>query len=84
MKDEDGITMKSGDYFTFSFGIPPICVLAQITGQEPMLGYQCLFPEDVKPKSGKLSDLTKYYQVWKAGKARVESYRKAYSTGQRK
>lgn len=70
-KDEDGLPLKVGDYITFTFGIPPICVTAQLTEGRDGLGVMCLHPADVKPKTITLKDLQKYYQVWKASKQRV-------------
>lgn len=70
-KDEDGVPLKAGDYITFTFGIPPICVTAQLTDGLDGLGVMCIHPADVKPKTTTLKDLTKHYQVWKASKQRV-------------
>lgn len=78
-KDEDGVTLKHGDYITFTFGIPPICVTARLTEGPTGWGVECLDPPDVKPKRSALKDLTKYYQIWKASKQRVQAITKRYT-----
>lgn len=70
-RDEDGIRLKHGDYITFTFGIPPICVTARLTQGPTGWSVECLHPADVTPKWTTLADLTKHYQIWKAGKERV-------------
>jgi len=79
IKDDDGVPLKPGDYFTFAFGIPPTCVTCQITEGKNGLGYQLAHPDDVQPRSGDLADLMKYYQVWKASKQRVAAVLRVYS-----
>lgn len=79
VRDEDGLPIKSGDYITFTFGIPPICVLARVTDTGGDMWIECLTPEDVKPKREKLSNLMKWYQVWKAPKARVSALLKSFA-----
>lgn len=79
-KDEEGVTLKSGDYITFTFGIPPICVTARLTlGASGAWGIECIHPPDVKPKCSPLSEVTKYYQIWKASKDRVRAALKTFS-----
>jgi hypothetical protein len=70
-KDEDGVTLKNGDYITFTFGIPPTAVLARITKGATGWGVECVHPIDVKPKRQTLTELTKYYQIWKASNQRI-------------
>lgn len=72
-KDEDGVTLRDGDYITFTFGIPLICVVAQISEGSTDWGVNCLHPTDVKPKRTTLKELTKYYQIWKASPKHVSS-----------
>ncbi len=72
-KDDDGVTLKHGDYITFTFGIPPICVTAMLTAGETGWQVECLHPTNVKPKHTSLADLTKHYQIWKAEKERVRA-----------
>jgi hypothetical protein len=81
VRDEEGIPLKSGDYITFTFGIPPICVLARLSTTGGKLWIDCLTPDDVKPKRERLSDLMKWYQVWKAAPARVAAYNRDYKAG---
>lgn len=71
VRDEDGVPIKDGDHITFTFGIPPICVLARLTTTGGDLWIECLSPPDVKPKREKLADLMRWYQVWKADPRRV-------------
>lgn len=78
IRDEDGIPIKSGDHITFCFGIPPISVLARVTGSDE-LHIECISPPDVQPKREKLSTLMKYYQVWKASPQRVQAASRDYS-----
>lgn len=78
IRDEDGLPIKAGDYITFTFGIPPICVLARLSTTGAELWVNCLMPDDIKPKREKLSNLMKWYQVWKAPPARVASFNRAY------
>lgn len=77
-RDEDGIPIKDGDHITFTFGIPPICVLARVTTTGGDLWIECLDPHDVKPKREKLADLMKWYQVWKAPAARVAAFKRSF------
>lgn len=77
-KDEDGLEIRSGDYITFTFGIPPISVLCRVTSAGGPLQIECLDPPDVKPRRESLSNLMKWYQVWKAPKARVAAYNRKY------
>lgn len=77
-RDEDGTPIKSGDHITFTFGIPPICVLAVVSGEKD-LQITCLDPPDVKPKRESLKNLMKWYQVWKAPKERVSAYLRTYT-----
>jgi hypothetical protein len=81
IRDEEGIPLKSGDYITFTFGIPPICVLACLSTTGGELWIDCLTPEDVRPKREPLSDLIKWYQVWKASLARVDAFKRDYKAG---
>ena len=76
-RDEDGVPLKDGDYITFTFGIPPICVTARLSEGSTGLGVECLHPADVKPKRTTLKDLTKHYQIWKASKPRVSAILRA-------
>ena len=76
--DDDGIPILSGDYIIFSFGIPPTTVLAIVSGEHD-LQIECLSPPDVKPRRESLKNLMKWYQVWKAPKARVAAYLKDYA-----
>jgi hypothetical protein len=78
-KDEDGVRLKSGDYITFTFGIPPTCVTARLTHGADGWGIECIHPPDVKPKRQSLSELTRYYQIWKASKARVQAILRDFS-----
>lgn len=71
-RDEDGVILKHGDYITFTFGIPPICVTARLSEGSAGWGVECLHP-DVTPKRTTLKKLTKHYQIWKASKQRVAS-----------
>lgn len=77
VRDEDGVPLREGDYITFSFGIPPISVLARLSESKGEIWLTCLSPDDVTPKREKLSTLMKYYQVWKASQARVASVNRA-------
>ena len=77
-KDEDGVTLKSGDYITFSFGVPPIGVTARVTENEGSWSIYCIHPADVKPQSAKLSDLTKHYQIYKASRQRVDALMRTF------
>lgn len=77
-KDDEGVPLKHGDYITFSFGIPPICVTARLSEGSAGWGVECLHPEDVKPKRTTLKELTKYYQIWKASKPRVAAVLRTY------
>ena len=79
IRDDDGIPIKSGDYITFSFGIPPVSVLAKVHGEDHDLGIVCLDPADVKPKRESLKNLMKYYQVWKAQKGRISAYERTFA-----
>lgn len=74
VRDEDGEALKSGDYITFSFGIPPTSVLCRLTSTGGPLVAECLDPPNVKPRTEKLASLMKWYQVWKAPAARVTEY----------
>jgi hypothetical protein len=74
VKDEDGKPLKSGDYITFSFGIPPTSVLCRINSTGGPLVAECLDPPSVKPRTEKLASLMNWYQVWKASTARVTDY----------
>ncbi len=78
MRDEDGLPIKSGDHITFTFGIPPICVLARVTTTGGELWIECLSPPDVKPKRESLVRLMKWYQVWKASPQRVAAILRDY------
>ena len=78
-RDEEGLPIKDGDHITFTFGTPPITVLARVTTTTGELWIDCLTPPDVKPKREKLSELMKWYQVWKASPQRVAAYRKEYA-----
>lgn len=78
IKDEDGKEIKAGDYITFTFGIPPISVLCKVTSTGGPLHIECLDPPDVKPKRESLANVMKWYQVWKAPKARVSAYNRNY------
>lgn len=80
-KDEDGVPLKDGDYITFTFGIPPICVTARLSEGSTGWGVECLHPADVKPKHTTLKDLTKHYAIWKASKQRVASLLKTLEGG---
>lgn len=70
-KDDDGVPLENGDYITFTFGIPPICVTARLSKGHTGWGVECVHPTDVKPKRIMLKDLTKHYQIWKAARPRV-------------
>lgn len=78
IRDDEGVPLKSGDHITFTFGIPPICVLARLSTTGGEFWLDCLHPADVKPKREKLSELMKYYQVWKAHPWRVAAYHRDY------
>jgi hypothetical protein len=78
-KDDEGVHLKSGDYITFTFGIPPICVTARLTERDGAWGVECIHPPDVKPKTCTLAELTRHYQIWKASKARVQAVLRTYS-----
>lgn len=80
IRDEDGIPLKSGDYITFTFGIPPISVLARLSSTGGEMQIECLDPPDVKPKFENLKTVMKFYQVWKAPKARVDAVNRSYLT----
>ena len=74
VRDEDGSPLRNGDHITFTFGIPPISVLARISTTGGDLWIECLHPPGVKPKCERLASLMKHYQVWKAHPARVAAY----------
>ncbi len=63
--DEDGYVIKPGDKITFTFGIPPIRVVAKVSATDKDLWITCLTPADVKPKQERLAKVMKWYQVWK-------------------
>jgi len=65
LRDEDGAAIKSGDHITFTFGIPPVRVVAQVGATGDELWITCLTPEDVKPKRERLKNVMKWYQVWR-------------------
>ena len=65
MDDEDGIPLSAGDFITFSFGIPPTSVVAQLYEHKGALWVNCIWPEDVNPKREKLSRIKKWCFVWK-------------------
>lgn len=44
-----------------------------ITETDGKWGVHCLHPEDVKPKTITLKELTKHYQIWKASRQRVDA-----------
>ena len=73
IQDDDGIPLKPGDYITFSFGIPPICVTARLSGDTGSMSVECIHPADVKPKTCSLAELMRWYQVWKASPQRVQA-----------
>lgn len=75
-RDEDGIPLRDGDYITFTFGIPPICVTARVSNIGDKWGVECIHPDGVQPKRCSLDDLTLHYQIWKAGKDRVAAVTK--------
>ena len=77
-RDEEGVKINAGDHITFTFGIPPICVLARVTEYKGQLWIECLTPEDVRPKRTKLAELMKWYQVWKAAPQRVNAVKRRY------
>lgn len=79
-RDEDGIPLKAGDHITFTFGIPPTSVLARLSQGSAGLCIDCLYPPEVQPKQEALSNLMKWYQVWKASPARIAAYTKQYAT----
>lgn len=79
--DEDGVPIRNGDHITFTFGIPPICVLAKVTSTGGDLWIDCLWPEGVTPKREKLANLMKWYQVWRAGSERVAAFNRSYRKG---
>jgi len=70
-KDEEGRPIRSGDYVTFTFGIPPICVTARVYQANAELQIECIDPPDVKPKRERLADVMEWYQVWRAPRERV-------------
>jgi hypothetical protein len=78
-KDEEGVTLKHGDFITFTFGIPPTCVTARLSLGPDGWSVECIHPEGIKPKHTSLSDLTRYYQIWKASKARVQAALRDFS-----
>lgn len=78
IRDEDGLPIRPGDYITFSFGIPPISVLCRVTSAGGPMQVECLDPPDVKPRREALASVMKWYQVWKAPKARIEAYNRDY------
>lgn len=81
VRDEDGLPIKDGDHITFTFGIPPISVLARVQRKQGGdLWIECLSPPDVKPKHERLSDLMRWYQVWKAAPARVAAFLRDFGT----
>jgi hypothetical protein len=77
-RDEDGVPLKSGDHITFTFGIPPTCVTARLTQSDAGWSVECIHPPDVKPKWTTLSELTLYYQIWKASPDRVRAALRTY------
>lgn len=77
--DDDGVALKHNDYITFSFGIPPTCVIARLTQGPSGWGVECIHPHDVIPRRSTLADLTKYYQIWKASKKRVNAIMRNYA-----
>lgn len=70
-KDEEGRPIRSGDYITFTFGIPPICVTARVYQANEELQIECIHPVDVTPKRESLANLMEWYQVWRAPNERV-------------
>jgi hypothetical protein len=81
-RDEDGIPLKDGDYITFTFGIPPICVTARVSAGEKDWTVTCIHPADVKPKTTPLRELTRYYQIWKASPERVRGATRTMAGGE--
>ncbi|MBL8561419.1 MAG: hypothetical protein JNN06_03980 [Gemmobacter sp.] len=64
-RDDDGAVLQEGDFVSFTFGIPPTRVVAQLYAKDGALWIHCIWPEDVKPQREKLSRVKKWYQVWK-------------------
>jgi hypothetical protein len=75
--DESGLPLSDGDYITFSFGIPQIGVTARISETSTGWVVNCLHPVDVKPKQIALKELTKNYQIYKAGEQRISDVLRA-------
>ena len=81
VKDEDGIPLRHGDYITFSFGIPPISVLARLTEADGKWMIECIDPPEVKPRRSSLADLRRSYPIWKASQHRVARANRNFEAG---
>ena len=83
IKDEDGIRLRSGDYISFAFGLPPISVLARLTETDGRWMIECIDPPDVKPRRSTLADLRRHYAIWKASQQRVARANRTFGAGDR-
>lgn len=62
MKDDDGVGVKSGDWISFSYGIPPIRVDARVFIRQGAL--TAVVVGNHKPREVKLRALRRYVGNW--------------------
>lgn len=62
MVDDDGYTVKSGDWISFSYGIPPVGVRARLSNRDGTLWATVLGKH--RPREIRLKDLRKYVGNW--------------------
>lgn len=62
MVDDDGCKVKSGDWISFSYGIPPVCVRARLSNRAGTLWATVLGRH--RPREIKLKDLRKHVGNW--------------------
>lgn len=62
MRDDDGMAVKHGDYINFSYGIPPVMVVARVYKRNGVLFFKC--QGNHNPPIGKLKDLRRHVVSW--------------------
>ena len=62
MEDDDGFEVKSGDWISFSYGIPPVGVRARLYDRDGELWAVTLGKH--KPREIKLSQLRRHVGNW--------------------
>lgn len=62
MKDDDGEVVKPGDWIRFTYGIPPVGVLAKISSRDGVLWMTVLGRH--RPREMRLKDLRRFVGAW--------------------